>query len=97
MIIDPPTFAKREAEIKKAVAAYQQLTRLGLAVLSPNGTLVQASCSSRVSETIFYQTIHQAALQAGRSLKEIERTGHALDHPITFPEGEYLKCLFATA
>ena len=28
---------------------------------------------------------------------EIDRTGHAVDHPIRFPEGAYLKCLFATA
>jgi len=30
-------------------------------------------------------------------IDEIERTGHAIDHPIGFEEGAYLKCLFATA
>jgi 23S rRNA (cytosine1962-C5)-methyltransferase len=96
VIIDPPAFAKRETEIAKAISAYQQLTRLGIAVLAPDGILVQASCSSRVDATAFFQAIHQAARQTGCLLKEIERTGHALDHPITFPEGAYLKCLFAT-
>ena len=62
VIIDPPAFAKRRAEIDKAIAAYQQLTRLGLAVLAPNGILVQASCSSRVSVAVFYNAIHQADL-----------------------------------
>jgi hypothetical protein len=28
---------------------------------------------------------------------ELARTGHALDHPISYPEGAYLKCLFAKA
>ena len=96
VIIDPPSFAKRKSETIKAIAAYHRLTSLGIKVLVPGGILVQASCSSRVSEPVFYKTIHQAALQIGRPLKEIERTGHAIDHPIRFPEGEYLKCLFAT-
>ncbi len=97
VIIDPPSFAKRRSEIDKAVGAYQRLTRLGLGVLAPGGILVQASCSSRVDKESFFSAIHQAAQYAGRPLKEIERTGHALDHPIGFPEGEYLKCLFARA
>ncbi len=97
VIIDPPSFAKNRTEIDQAVRAYGRLTRLGLAVLVPGGILVQASCSSRVDEARFFSTIHQAAQKIGRPLKEIERTHHALDHPINFPEGEYLKCLFAIA
>jgi 23S rRNA (cytosine1962-C5)-methyltransferase len=58
---------------------------------------VQASCSSRVDADSFFETIHRSAKEAGRPLKEIERTYHALDHPITFKEGAYLKCLFAIA
>jgi 23S rRNA (cytosine1962-C5)-methyltransferase len=65
--------------------------------LQPGGTLVQASCSSRVEAETFFSTVNRAAGQAGRPLREIERTGHSLDHPITFKEGAYLKCLFATA
>ena len=42
-------------------------------------------------------TINQAAASVGRPLQELARTGHPLDHPITFPEGAYLKCLFAQA
>jgi 23S rRNA (cytosine1962-C5)-methyltransferase len=97
LILDPPSFAKRKSEIEKAISAYHQLTGLGLKVLSPGGILVQASCSSRVSQSDFFETIHQAAQQNGRHLREIERTGHPIDHPIKFPEGEYLKCLFAVA
>ena len=32
---------------------------------------------------------------AGRPLVEIERTGHAVDHPVGFVHGAYLKTLFA--
>ena len=95
VIIDPPMFAQSEKQIPAALAAYQKLTHLGLGVLRKGGTLVQASCSSRVDSAAFFESIHRSARDAGRSLREIERTSHALDHPIGYREGEYLKCLFA--
>lgn len=97
VIIDPPTFAQKQAQVKSAIVAYQRLTRLGLDVLRPGGTLVQASCSSRVEAETFFDAVNQAAIRARRPLQEIERTGHALDHPIGFKEGSYLKCLFSVA
>ena len=97
IIIDPPSFAKKAAQTDAAINAYQKLTKLGLDILAPNGILVQASCSSRVESDDFFDAIHIAAQQHRRPLNEIERTSHALDHPIGFREGEYLKCLFAIA
>ena len=97
VIVDPPAFARKQAQIAQALLAYERLTHLSLSVLQPGGTLVQASCSSHIDAGTFFNTINRAAGQAGRPLREIERTGHALDHPITFKEGAYLKCLFATA
>lgn len=55
-----------------------------------------SSCSSRVSAEAFFACVLGAAAEAGRPLREIARTGHPLDHPIGFPEGAYLKCLYAT-
>lgn len=97
VIVDPPALAKREDEVERAVQAYARLAGLALGVLAAGGVLVMASCSSRVSAERFFATVKQSAQQAGRPLAAIERTGHALDHPIRFPEGAYLKCLFATA
>ncbi len=97
VIIDPPMFAQNQSQIAAGLSAYRKLTHLGLGVLRPGGTLVQASCSSRIDAETFFDTIHQSARESHRRLTEIERTGHALDHPIGFEEGEYLKCLFATA
>ncbi|RLC82911.1 MAG: 23S rRNA (cytosine(2499)-C(5))-methyltransferase [Chloroflexi bacterium] len=97
VIVDPPSFARRQAQVERALASYARLTRLSLGVLRPGGTLVQASCSSRVSAEPFFEEVNRAAAQAGRPLREIERTGHPLDHPIGFREGAYLKCLFAVA
>jgi len=95
VIVDPPAFARRQAQVAQALSAYARLTRLSLGVLRPGGTLVQASCSSRVSADVFFEEVNRAAAQAGRPLREIERTGHPLDHPVGFREGAYLKCLFA--
>ena len=97
VIVDPPALAKREDEVDGAIQAYARLTGLALGVLRPGGTLAMASCSSRVSAERFFATVNRAAQQAGRPLCEIDRTGHAIDHPVRFPEGAYLKCLFATA
>jgi len=96
VIIDPPMFAQSEKQIASALSAYRKLTSLGLSVLRHGGTLVQASCSSRVDTNTFFESIHQTAKEVGRRLTELARTGHALDHPIGFKEGAYLKCLFAT-
>jgi 23S rRNA (cytosine1962-C5)-methyltransferase len=97
IVIDPPMFAQNQSQIPAALSAYRRLTRLGLEILRPGGTLVQASCSSRIDPPIFFEMVNQAAREAGRPLREIERTGHALDHPIRYKEGAYLKCLFAIA
>jgi 23S rRNA (cytosine1962-C5)-methyltransferase len=97
VILDPPSFAKAQAEIDRALASYRKLTRLGLGVLSQNGILVAASCSSRISAEHFTEAVAGAARQTGRPLHVFEQTGHAVDHPIGFAEGAYLKCMFATA
>ena len=97
VIIDPPAFAKRQSEVERALHAYAQLTRLGLQVLQPGGTLVLASCSSRVTADAFVANAQQAAAQTGRPLHIFDQTAHPLDHPVRFAEGAYLKCLYARA
>jgi 23S rRNA (cytosine1962-C5)-methyltransferase len=97
VIVDPPAFARRSIHVGRALSAYQSLTELSLGVLSPGGTLVQASCSRRIDAETFFETIHRAARRVGRPLRELERTGHPEDHPVAFREGAYLKCLFAEA
>jgi 23S rRNA (cytosine1962-C5)-methyltransferase len=56
--------------------------------------LVQASCSSRVTADDFADTVIQAAGSAGVDVVEQRRTGHAVDHPIGFEFGAYLKAVY---
>jgi len=94
VIVDPPSFAQRQSNVEGALRAYTRLTHLALRLVRPGGTLMHASCSSRVSAEQFVDTVLDAAVAAGRPLTEITRTGHDVDHPVTFREGSYLKAGF---
>ena len=96
VVSDPPSFARKKSEVESARNAYGRLTKLGLALLAPGGTLVLASCSSRISMYDFVAINQRAASQVSKSLKILERHEHAIDHPVDFAEGAYLKCLFTT-
>jgi len=94
VVVDPPSFAQRQANVDGALRAYTRLTHLALRLVRPGGVLVQASCSSRVTAEQFFDTVLDAATAAGRPVTEITRTGHDVDHPVGFREGEYLKAGF---
>ncbi len=93
VIIDPPSFASRATERDGAIRAYRKLVDLGLAVLEPGGRLLQASCSSRVSADDFVATVRAGLRARARNFSDEHVFGHAADHPITFPEGAYLKAI----
>ena len=91
VVVDPPSFAQTAATVGRARAAYAKLTKLAIGLVEDGGILVQASCSSRVTATDFYDTVTEAAQEHGATFTELRRTGHDVDHPVTFDEGEYLK------
>jgi len=94
VVVDPPSFAQRQANVDGALRAYTRLTHLALRLVRSGGTLMQASCSSRVTSEQFFDTVLDAAAAAGRPLAEIVRTAHDVDHPVAFREGAYLKAGF---
>lgn len=95
VILDPPSLAKRETERAGAIQAYRKLTELGLPRLRRGGILVAASCSAHVSTGEFFTAVLDALHASRRPFAELIRATHAPDHPATFPEAQYLKCLFA--
>jgi 23S rRNA (cytosine1962-C5)-methyltransferase len=96
VVVDPPSFAAKSADVERALSAYRRLTEMAVALVEPGGLLVQSSCSSRIDAEEFFATVTTAAARAGRRLVERERTTHAVDHPVGFAQGAYLKTLFAT-
>jgi 23S rRNA (cytosine1962-C5)-methyltransferase len=95
VILDPPAFAKSRSTLEGAIGAYKEINLRALRMLEPGGILVTCSCSQRLTEAAFLELLAQAALDAGRQLRVLERRTQALDHPIllTVPETHYLKCL----
>jgi len=94
IILDPPSLAKREAEKTDAMGAYAKLIESCLARLDKKGILVAASCSAHVTAEEFFTLARGAAQKSNRSFEEIRATRHPVDHPATYPEGEYLKCIY---
>ena len=95
LVLDPPAFAKSRSQIAGAGRGYKEINLRALRLLGPGGILVTCSCSHHVSEAMFLEIIAEASLDAGRSLRVVERRTQAQDHPIllTVPETMYLKCL----
>ena len=92
VVIDPPSFAKQQSDIELAKKKYAQLAELGAQLTARKGILVLASCSSRVIAQSFFD-LNQNSLNAQSRLFETRlKTEHDVDHPVTFPEGAYLKC-----
>jgi 23S rRNA (cytosine1962-C5)-methyltransferase len=94
VILDPPSLAKREAERAGAVQAYGKLAANALRRLRNGGVLVAASCSAHVSAEEFFDVVQKSAQKSGRRVVEMETTGQPPDHPATFPEAQYLKCIY---
>ncbi|MEO6681688.1 MAG: class I SAM-dependent rRNA methyltransferase [Ginsengibacter sp.] len=92
VVIDPPSFAKAKNEIAAAKRKYAQLATLGAQLTAFKGMLVLASCTSRVTTEEFYTINEEAFKLQHRKVSLIDKTGHDIDHPVTFKEGSYLKC-----
>jgi 23S rRNA (cytosine1962-C5)-methyltransferase len=94
IILDPPSFAKREAERTGAIRAYERLVTLGLGHLARDGIIVACSCSAHVTADEFFAAVRQSVAATGRAFNDLRTTGHAPDHPATFKEARYLKAIY---
>ena len=95
IILDPPAFAKSRRSLDDAARGYKEINFRALRLLEPGGVLVTCSCSHHFSEAALLETVAAAALDAGKTLRVLDRRTQASDHPIllTVPETHYLKCV----
>jgi 23S rRNA (cytosine1962-C5)-methyltransferase len=95
IVLDPPAFAKSRKMLDDAAKGYKEINLRALKLLDPGGVLVTCSCSHHVSEAMLLEIVAEAALDAGKTLRILERRTQAADHPIllTVPETLYLKCV----
>lgn len=95
IVLDPPAFAKSRKAVDDAARGYKEINLRALRLLDRGGVLITCSCSHHIGEAILHEAVAQAALDAGKTLRVLERRTQASDHPIllTVPETLYLKCL----
>ncbi len=95
IVLDPPKFAFRRGDIKKATRGYKDINMQAMHLLKPGGLLFTFSCSGVVSADLFQKVIFGAALDVEQAIQIIGQMTQSSDHPValTFPEGAYLKGL----
>ncbi|WP_218309571.1 class I SAM-dependent rRNA methyltransferase [Alteromonas antoniana] len=95
VILDPPKFVDSKASLPRASRGYKDINMYGIHAVKPGGLLFTFSCSGLMPGDLFQKIVADAALDAGRTIKIIERLSQASDHPVigTYPEGHYLKGL----
>ena len=95
IILDPPAFAKGDEDLSIARGKYTDLNRMAMQALPAGGLLLTCSCSYQITPEIFQTLVFFAALQAGRTVRILQRHHLAYDHPVNLfhPETDYLKSL----
>ena len=93
IILDPPAFAKKKADVVAACRGYKDINRLAFQRVRSPGLVLTFSCSHHVDEGLFQQVVFQAALEAGRRVRILQKHRQACDHPVNIyhPETSYLK------
>jgi 23S rRNA (cytosine1962-C5)-methyltransferase len=84
----------KKKEKPSALNAYLRLVKIGASLVKKGGVLFAASCSAPVFAEEFFEIVIKGVTEAGFKLSPFKRSEHALDHPISFKEGAYLKGIF---
>lgn len=95
VMLDPPAFTKSRENIQKAITGYKEINLRGMKLVKPGGFLVTSSCTNLVNPEMFLDTIHLAAKDARRRLRQVTFQAQASDHPIIWgiENTNYLKFL----
>jgi 23S rRNA (cytosine1962-C5)-methyltransferase len=99
IVLDPPAFAKNRASAQAAGRGYKEINLRAIKMLSQGGTLITSTCSYHMSEDDFLNVLAEAAADAERSLRILEKRAQSPDHPVlvSMPETYYLKCVILSA
>ncbi len=93
IILDPPAFTKSRNSVKNAVKGYREINLRAMKLVKDGGYLATCSCSHFMTYELFTKTLHQAAQNVHRRLRQVEYRTQAPDHPILWAaeESYYLK------
>lgn len=95
IVLDPPAFAKKNEDIKKAYQGYKDINLQALKLINPDGYLITCSCSHYMSPSLFLEMLMDASKDAQRITQMIEFRIQSKDHPALLGSDEslYLKCV----
>lgn len=93
IVLDPPSFTRTRERVDDAVRGYKEINLRALKMLAPGGVLATFTCSHHVGWDLFAAIVLDAAADARRMVRVVERLTQARDHPVTLgiPETEYLR------
>ena len=93
IILDPPAFTKSRKTVQNAIGGYKDINKKAMKLLPRGGYLATCSCSHFMRSELFEEMLRDAAREAQVSLRQIECSQQAPDHPILWnvPETNYLK------
>jgi 23S rRNA (cytosine1962-C5)-methyltransferase len=99
VVLDPPKFVESKGHLMAACRGYKDINLLALKLLRPGGLLATFSCSGLLAPELFLKIVTDAAVDARRHVRVLQRLGAAPDHAesLSFPEGLYLKGLLCRA
>jgi 23S rRNA (cytosine1962-C5)-methyltransferase len=88
VIVDPPAMTSKRSQVPAVLAAYKKLYTAAGTLVAPGGALVAACCTSRVERAVFDRTVREAL---GTGFTRERELAPELDHPVAFPQADYLK------
>ncbi len=95
IILDPPAFAKKSDDTRKAYQGYKDINLNAMKLIKDGGYLITCSCSYFMNPALFMEMISEAAYDAKKAVQMVEFRTQSKDHPALLGSDEsfYLKIM----
>jgi 23S rRNA (cytosine1962-C5)-methyltransferase len=90
VIVDPPSMTSRISQVPDVLSATGRLYSRVARHVAPGGMVIACDCTSRVSRATFRSTVGGVL---GKAFALEDELAVEPDHPVGFPEADYLKIL----
>lgn len=90
IIVDPPSMASEAKQVPAALKAYARVYKRLIPHLKPGGMMIVCCCTSRITRQKFVEVAKKAVAPVLPKMKSLPPED---DHPVGFPQGDYLKIL----
>jgi 23S rRNA (cytosine1962-C5)-methyltransferase len=90
VIVDPPSMTSRISQVPDVLSAIGRLYKQVARHVAPGGMVIACDCTSRVARATFRATVGGVL---GKAFALEDELPAEPDHPVGFPEADYLKIL----